>query len=52
LRVTQVARSLNFSGSSDTGHVTLTVDACPEVFALQADDAVKGQLNLINALSW
>jgi hypothetical protein len=47
-----VARNIQFSASSQAATVTLTVDACPEVLALQAGDAVRGQLNETDLLSW
>lgn len=52
LRVTQVARNIQFSASDNAATVTLTVDSCPENLALRADDAVRGQLDGDAALSW
>lgn len=52
LRVTQVARNIQFSASDNAATVTLTVDSCPEGLALKADDAVRGQLDSENLLGW
>lgn len=52
LRVTQVARNIQFSASDLAATVTLTVDACPEEFGLSADNAILGQLDAQNLLSW
>lgn len=52
LRVTQVARNIQFSASDLAASVTLTVDACPENLALRADDAVRGQLDSEAILGW
>ena len=53
LRVTQVARNIQFSASGQCCHRDARrVDSCPENLALKADDAIRGQLDDENILGW
>jgi hypothetical protein len=51
-RVSQVARSITAGTGGSTATATVIIDPVPELFALTADDSVRGQLNGTNVLAW
>lgn len=51
-RLTQTARSLQYSQDGVTGAIQCVLDTAPEANCLTCDDAVRGLLNGTNVLGW
>jgi hypothetical protein len=51
-RITQTARSSQFSQDGTSAAITATLDFAPEYLALTCDDPVRGLLNGTNVMPW